>query len=418
MSAVNKKFFEDFTSIPIRDQSLPNHFDAGEVIHIALNFTGTRLAYSRSDGSVRIWSMMNEGGRESVVIESPHTKPVELLCFNPQEEFVFLTVARDEYIRVWRTNGVLQREVQVKSPVNKSGKGSDKANVILQHVGYSSDGQIVVVADREGWIYGFDALFAPIFSVDVGEYVYSIMWFHFEHKYFACGLQDGSIPIFELVEKSSEHQLLYEIRKLTTLRGHRSSVTCLAIDPRGIYFAAGSNEGVVLIWKNETMLVTRVISDIDEAVTDLDISRDGTYVAVSFDRTASGKIYDISLGDKIYDIPNSLSGSQVTPQIRWFPQKTTFVYVGDKGRNVVLMKRPEEGLRKRADDKMGRLGDGDGVKGRDIRDSRTNKDHRENRDKRITRESRESRESRDNRDRDIRHRDKDTQKRRLHHQRY
>lgn len=401
MSDVNKKFFENFTAVPLKDQSLPNHYDAGEVIHLGLNYSGTRMAYSRTDGSVRVWSMLNDGGRDPVVMEAPHARPVELLCFHTQEEFVFATVARDEFIRIWRTNGSLQREIRVKTPLSRSSSEKSRGGVVLQHVSYSSDGVVVMAADRDGWVYGFDALFAPVFAFDVGEYVYSTMWFHFEHKYFACGLQDGTIPVFELSDNDSESQERYGVRKLATLRGHRSSVTCLAIDPRGKYFAAGSVEGVVLIWNTESMLVTRVISDVDEAVSGLDISRDGTYVAVTFDKSANGKIYDTALGEVILEIPSSQSGPQVTAQIVWFPQKTTFVYVADKGRNVVLMKRPEEGTRKRTDEKA-----------RDNRD-RDNRD-RENRDNRESRDNRDNRDTRDNRDRD-----RDNRKRKVqHHHRY
>ena len=53
----NKKFFNSLTPIVLRDKPISS-YASSEIITVAINQTGTRVVYSRTDRSVRIWKCL------------------------------------------------------------------------------------------------------------------------------------------------------------------------------------------------------------------------------------------------------------------------------------------------------------------------------------------------------------------------
>ncbi|CUM68309.1 uncharacterized protein PRCAT00006031001 [Priceomyces carsonii] len=325
-SSGSKLFFKNFTSLVVKDQSLPGSGNS-EIIFISINNTGTRLVNSRTDKSIRIWKCTPDRLTEPIIIENAHIKSVESISWHPRTEYTFASVGRDEYVRIWKgINGTMEKEIKVSKESNTP--------AVCQIVKFSIDGEILCVVDRDSTVSMFSVLndYAKVQETKIKEHIYDALWFNKDHDFLMFALHDGSVPLYKADEK-----MRYQLKK--TFTGHRSSATCLAIDPRGKYFAIGSNEGVVSIWNTATMLNSKVLSDVDAAISHVDISRDGAYIAVSYDSHSNARIYDVTTADQVFEVPNSLSGNSVLSFITWFPNKTAFIYSSDYGRTMTLMKK-------------------------------------------------------------------------------
>lgn len=325
----NRSFFKNFDTQVYLDEPLMGS-NQSEIIYLTLNQTGTRLINTRTDKSIRIWRCFNDRLAEPIVIQSPHLKAVESISWNPKTEHSFGSVGRDELIKLWRINGLLEKEIKV---VKDNGQAA-----VLQIIEYSNDGDVLTVVDRDSTVLFYSATnnYTKLGEIKVSEHIYDLKWFNYKHDYFICALHDGTIP-FYLVELEGD---AINVKNLHTLKGHRSSAICLSVDPRGRYFACGSNEGIVSIWNTKTMINNRVITSVDEAISHIDISRDGTYLGVTYDSGSNIRIFDYESTDEVYEIPNSLNGNLVLSQIKWFPSKTAFVYTSDNGKTMSLLKRP------------------------------------------------------------------------------
>lgn len=334
----NKNFFKNFTPLVARDKPIGgNSSSSTEIIVISINATGTRLVTSRTDKSIRIWKSTPERLVDPIIVEDAHSRAVECVSWNPKTEHSFATVGRDEYIKLWKGHTrALERSVKVEKLLGQP------EPVALKIVHYSPDGELMVAVDRDSTVI----LFAPqnnykkVAEIKLHEHVYDLVWFNFNHGYFACGLHDGTIPIYKIVPNEDNS---YDVVLKETLTGHRSSVTSLAVDPRGTFLAAGSNEGVLSFWNTASMINNRVVTDVDESIACIDASRDGTYVAVTYDGGSNIRIFDHDSGEQVYEVPDSVSGELTFANIAWFPNKTSFAYSSNYGTTLTLMKKPERG---------------------------------------------------------------------------
>jgi THO complex subunit 3 len=330
MSKVNKSFFKNFVPVLSRDRPLPGHTASStEIILVSINVTGTRIVTSRTDKSMRVWKSTADRLIDPIVIEDAHSRSVERVSWDPQREFTFASVGRDENIKIWKTTGTLERLIKVEKELGQSDATS------LKIISYSNDGELIAAVDRDSTVllYSVEKDYQKVGEIKLNEHVYDLKWFNFAHGYFACALHDGTTPIYKVDDG--------EMTLKTTLRGHRSSATTLAIDPRGTYAAIGSNEGVLSIWNTASMLNTKVITEIDESIASVDCSRDGTYVAATYDRGSNIRVFDVESTEQVYEVPNSVSGQLTFATIAWFPNKTAFAFSSDHGTTLTLMKKPD-----------------------------------------------------------------------------
>lgn len=334
----NRTFFKNFTSVSIKDATKSGH-GGSEILLISINATGTRLVNSRTDRSIRIWKCTPEKLIDPVVIERPHARTVESVAWNPNTDHTFASVGKDDIVKIWKCTGTLEKEIRVHS--NES-----QEHTVCHIVRYSLDGEVLSVVDKRAVIhfYSVKTNYCKIGETSPQDHVYDLQWFNHKHSFFSCSLHDGTIPIFSVEDsflKEGQITSLLTVLK-TRLSGHRSYISCLAIDPRGNYLAAGSNEGIVSIWNTSSMLNSAVLTDTDEAVSGLSISRDGTYIAVAYDTGSNIKIYDHASTDQVFEVPNSRGGKLCASTICWFPSKTAFIYSSDNARTMIMMKKPEK----------------------------------------------------------------------------
>ncbi|ODV64801.1 WD40 repeat-like protein [Hyphopichia burtonii NRRL Y-1933] len=327
--STNKLFFQKFKSSTYTDEPIPGK-GSSEIIHLTINASGTRLINTRTDRLIRIWKCLHDKLSDAITISQPHLKAVERIAWNPKTEHTFASVGRDDLVKIWNGNGILEKEIKVVKT-----QGKEEA-VISQIVKYSSDGDFLSVVDRDSTVSIYDVKnnYTKVEEVVIGEHIYDMEWFNYDHEFLIFALHDGTIPIYRMDEN-------IKLEPSHLLKGHRSLATCLSMDPRGRYFAVGSNEGVVSIWSTASMMNTKILSEVDEAIAQIDISRDGTYLAVGFDSGSNIKIYEYDTTEEMFEVPNSTSGTLALTQVKWFPTKTAFVYSSDNGRTLTLMRRPD-----------------------------------------------------------------------------
>ncbi|KAG7661495.1 uncharacterized protein J8A68_004954 [[Candida] subhashii] len=336
-ASTNRKFFDHLQPVVFRDNPiLGNTSTSTEIITMSINQCGTKLVVTRTDRSIRIWKCARDRLLEPIIIEDAHVKSVECVSWDPRTEYSFATVGRDDCIKIWRGHsGTLERTIK-----------TEKNSLIL--VRYSADGEIMVAVDRDSTILVFDTNgYKLITELKLHEHIYDLQWFHYAHKFFVCALHDGAVPIYELNNG--------ELKLRTTLKGHRSSATSISISPRGNFFVVGSSEGVVSCWDCSTMYNSKVITEIDESVSHVDCSRDGTYFIANFDTGSNAIVFDTESGEKVFEIPNSMSGQVTFSKAVWFPTKTSFLHTSENGTSITLMKK--------AVDSRGYGGTGGGVDG-------------------------------------------------------
>lgn len=329
MSIQNKDFFKRLKSQSLTDSILPGLY-ASEIILISINHTGTTVVNSRTDKSLRVWKARPDKLIESNIIDQAHEKPVERISWHPKHENTFASVGRDSKVKIWMAQkGILEQEIEVE-------KWHTKEKTSCQFVNYSNDGQLLIVIDRDSTISILSVVenYKKLSEIKISQYIYDVQWFNFEHKYFAIALHDGTVPIYE-VNEAGEPQIK------TILKGHRSSITCLQIDPRGQYFTIGSNEGVISIYQCDNMILQKIITSVDEAISCVSISRDGTYLAVGYDRKEDIRIIDHATNQEMYVIPNSQNGKLVIPSITWFPNKTALICASNNCTTMNFMSRSD-----------------------------------------------------------------------------
>ncbi|CAK9441801.1 uncharacterized protein LODBEIA_P56690 [Lodderomyces beijingensis] len=318
-------FFKNLSPKVIRDKPLPGQTSASsEIIAISINLCGTRLVASRTDKSLRMWKLVDDRVVDPAIIEDAHSRAVESISWDPNAEFTFATVGRDEYIRVWQASTGKPENMIKTSSTN------------LKLVRYSADGELLVAIDRDSnvFVYAPNQNFKLMAEFKLSEHAYDLKWFHYEHEFFVIGLHDGSLPVYQVVTLPNGE---VEIKTKTTLLGHRSSATSIAISPRGDYFAVGASEGIISLWDCSKMINSGVIADVDEVVASLDCNHDGSYVAASFDKDSNAIIYDKASGQKVFEIQNSVSGNMTFSSICWFPNKNALAYSSDFGLTFTVM---------------------------------------------------------------------------------
>lgn len=347
------------------------------VKQLSINFTGTRVAHSREDLLLRVWKWNASGGwGEKKIIDQAHKKPVVDMSWDPTRESNFVTVAGLPTINFWDSNGKLQREIVVKGEWTQ--------------VAYSADAEMLVVAGNET-VAVMDVAnnYTKIGEFPIPAAANSVVWPHKGHHQFLVALQDGEIQMFQHSEATQKFQF-----EAVVVR-QNAPIKCVALDPRGRFFAVGSSDGLVTFWSTADFENLGTIHDVDEEPSSITVSRDGAQIGVSYAQTATSRVYDTEMKQLAFELPAANSNHRTT-FLTFSLARHAIVFVENEA--VSFLKKDDDRVER---DKGGRVGTRDRDKPKDVERHRDADRHRD-RDRAAERDSRDSRDSRDRDSRDSR----------------
>ncbi|GEQ70773.1 hypothetical protein JCM33374_g4452 [Metschnikowia sp. JCM 33374] len=332
-------FLANSRILSAKDSDRTGRQSRSPIVCITINNSGTRVINTRLDRSIRIWKSSLSGLSDPVIIDNAHSEPVSCISWVPTTDYNFASAGGDSVVKIWRANGSLERDISV-------GGAGDTRKCKL--VSFSPDGAIMLAVTTSGIIYAYDVLdnYSLITQFNLAESngegtvesttnkdeITDIQWTNRGHSYFFVGLSTGPILIINL-----------EDRRLTLvhlLLGCRS-VTCLLVDLRGKFIAAGSKDGVVSFWRTSDMTNCRALTSVDQEISSLSSSRDGSLICVGYSSGSNSRVFDSDTLEERKEIPNSTAGEDSKSVVACYPTKSVLVYSSEKGDLLSYIRRDE-----------------------------------------------------------------------------
>ena len=215
---------------------------------------GAYLAAPADDGTVRLWDLAS--GTSSSL--TGHVGPVISIAFHPDGK-VLVTGAHDHTARLWDIGE--RREIAAL-----------KAHIDwVTSVAFSPDGSTLVTADWDGKIILWDLHGWPVHIMEKGHDRLRAMVFDPDGKRLLTGGDDNTLRFWDL----------RTLEELSVLRGHRGSVSSIAIHPGGSLVASASEDGTLKLWDPVREERRQKVAVHEGAVTGLAASPDGRLLASS-----------------------------------------------------------------------------------------------------------------------------------------
>jgi WD40 repeat protein len=206
--------------------------------------------------------------------------PKELLneMYNETISYNIIGTCWDYSIRIWNQDGKM---------INYLKDHTD----LITYVGYSPDNECMISASKDCTIKFWNAVTNK--SVDTCTYhadnQLSSMCCSSDNKYFIVGFNDKSIHIYELTTK----------KRITTIRGHTSTINSICCSHDNKYILSGSNDNTIRVWKFPTGTLINTLLEHTAAVTHICYSVDNNFfVSGSDDHTIrlwDAKIFSVLL---------------------------------------------------------------------------------------------------------------------------
>lgn len=245
-----------------------------EVITMSANSVGTRAAWSRTDGSISVANMITN--RHSFTIKDAHGRDKNCVCigWNPIEADKFVSVGSSYDVKVWNCSD--SKNPSFKSFVTEPKMKNSKCV-------FDPFGKWLIVLTKSDEIYTFNVSSGfQLHSVsklhnkikdDIGkaDSSCSICWLN-DGKHICVGFKQGYLKILKLSENGFEF-----INKSV---GHLDEISCLAVDPWGLYLAAGSFDGSCSLWSLKDFTCITTLSDFEGIIESISISNDGFVLLV------------------------------------------------------------------------------------------------------------------------------------------
>lgn len=331
-------FFKKLKSEPLVDKD-----NKSSVVSLQWNSTGTRIAYSKTDRSLKVWRRGHDKCTDLITISECHARPIESISWDPVNEYRFVTVGKDEKIKLWEVSHSNQNHKLVRTLHVSS-------RAININVAFSPDGRFLAVVDKSNKVTLFDvaAGFSKLVTFPFRETIYDLCWSNVSHFFFLA-LGDGSVPVVE-VNYDPGNAVPVSLNVISRLVGSQSPATCVKMDPLGKYIAVASHEGVVSLWDADSLICVKVFSGLDYPIASCDFSKDGTYIAISYEYGAEGaRIFDIDKMSEEWDIKSCISKDGMNlSQVKFCPNKMNIVHTTENGFGCnVLYKGVEEKRRRR-----------------------------------------------------------------------
>ncbi|PSK37925.1 hypothetical protein C7M61_003176 [Candidozyma pseudohaemuli] len=305
--------FANIKPLTARDNGNSGKPSQEKILHISMNAVALKIANTRTDGTIRVWKSV-QGLSDQVTIKSGYAEPVRRISWLPTTDNRFASVGGDGFLKLWTAGGVLEREIQVE-------KGEEKYRL----VDYSVDGQFLTLTDGNRLVVlDVNDEYKKIHEIELSSEITEVRWLHDPLTVFV-GLENGQIEILQVKES---------LDKAFTIYGPRLSVTSIAIDPKGKFFCAGCEEGAVYFWRTSDLQNSKALTKIDEAVSCVDISRDGSFVAVSYVKDSNIRIFDSETLEQMHEVTDSSLKNLGNSQLRWLPNVTGYIYTTNQ--NLVM----------------------------------------------------------------------------------
>lgn len=305
-------YFAKFTSLNAHDNSKSGRPSSEKILHISMNPVALRIANTRTDGTIRVWkSTLTLSGH--VTISSGHAEPVQRIAWVPTVDNRFVSVGGDGFVKLWTAEGALEREIQVE-------KGEEKYRL----VDFSVDGLFLSLTDGSRLIVlDVEDGYKKIHEIELDSPISEVRWLY-DPKTLLVGLENGHIVVLQVNES---------LEAVTTLTGPRLTVNSIAVDPKGKFFCAGCEDGIVYLWRSSDLQNLGALTKIDEAISCVDINLDGSFVAVSYVKDSNIRIFDSKTLQQAHEITDSALKTVGHSQLRWLPIQG---YIHTSNQNLVM----------------------------------------------------------------------------------
>ncbi|XP_052772137.1 THO complex subunit 3-like [Mya arenaria] len=273
---------------------------SSKVHSVAWNCDGRKLASGSYDKSVNVFHLDRDRLSKDVTFRG-HSDSVDQLCWHPKHPDQLVTASGDKTIRLWDA-----RSNKSIATVNTKGENIN--------VCWSPDGNTIAVGNKDDLITFIDAK-THRSRLDQQH--------HFEVNEISWNV-DGDLFLMT-TGQGNIHVLSYpDAKPQTVLNGHPANCICIEMDPKGVYFAAGSADALVSIWDAKELACVRTISRLEWPIRSLSFSHDGKMLASA----SEDLIIDICEADT----GNKISTVQVespTFTIAWNPKKPLLAFACD-----------------------------------------------------------------------------------------
>ncbi|CAN6619445.1 hypothetical protein TRVA0_007S03290 [Trichomonascus vanleenenianus] len=303
------EYFSTYRATTYRDL----YVSGQNIKNVEWNCLGNRIACSQNDRNIRIWTADRPELKTSLEIRNAHISPIESICWHPVfYDRLASASASERFINIWevKTRKVLQRIDIVNEPAD------------LVKVRFSRDGEYIaaVFKDNRIQIYRLSDGQLSHEIIESNTNICDVSWSN-SSSYIAYSSEDGSISLVQLGESPEPAQVV------NTIRGHRSAVSCLEFDPRGVYLATGSNEGVVCLWDLSTWICVRSFAKSDNAISSISFSHDGAFIAIASENNQPIIIADTETGE----YPHVFNRTNYAPKpvVSWSPVIYSLAGSGD-----------------------------------------------------------------------------------------
>ncbi|KAK3267058.1 hypothetical protein CYMTET_24361 [Cymbomonas tetramitiformis] len=280
-----------------------DYFGHKKKVHsVAWNCIGTKLASGSVDQTARIWSIDSTTGKGKDELElKGHTDSVDQLCWDPNNAERLATASGDRTVRIWDT-----RSGKCASTVQTQGENIN--------ISWSPDGSSIAVGNRDDVITFIDTRTFKIlrtsrFLFEVNE----IAWDKSGEEFFlTTGL--GTIEVMTYPE----------LKTVRSLQAHTAGVYCIAFDPTGNRFAAGSADALVSVWDLKHKVCVNTLPRLDWPIRTLSFSHDGKYIA-SGSEDLLIDIADAATGECAHQIQCTAAMNSIA----WNPCHNLLAFAGD-----------------------------------------------------------------------------------------
>ncbi|SCU95873.1 LAFA_0G02828g1_1 [Lachancea sp. 'fantastica'] len=293
--------------------------------------TGAYVVYTRADGSLNLWKLKSDRTESYKPLTQDSTKESinstqSCISWSPFTGFLFATVNGSNVIRVY----------DASTGANIKSLNSDdecEYNLCL----YDPSGKWLAAVTQDNQISLFDvdaeyqlawksslnktahtSQFVPKPANDSpSSHVTSFIWSHDSTKIYAA-FDSGKIEIYDVLATG--------IQGLIGVSGHTGPVNCMRLDQTGSYLIAGGEDTICSIWDLASMCCTLTINDFPDSIRDMDLSHDGSLLALS--SPSCTHIYTLEERASIHKIEFDSKVSR--PKFRFYPGHSTFILTTEK----------------------------------------------------------------------------------------